>query len=54
MGIYGAVIASIVSYNVGGIILSVYFCKVSGARFREMIFINKEDLKILKQLKKSK
>lgn len=54
IGIYGAAIASVISYNIGGIVLSVYFCKVSGLKFKNMILIGKEDIESLKQLRKAK
>ena len=54
MGIYGAVIASIISYNIGGIMLSIYFCRVSNSKFRNMLFLNKEDFQVIKSFFKTK
>ncbi len=55
-GIYGAGLASVISYAVCSVLFIVYFCRTTGIPFRTMLFIDKADYrKLRKKLsKKSK
>ena len=48
-GIYGAGLASVISYAVCSILFIVYFCKETGISFTRMLFINGEDFSKLKR-----
>lgn len=48
LGIYGAAITSIVSYNVCGICFLVYFHKVSKISFKEILVVQKSDITVIK------
>ena len=55
MGIYGAGIASVISYTVCGVLFAVYFCRVTKIPFTEMIVIKKDDIeKVIRRLKKGR
>lgn len=54
MGIYGAGIASVLSYAVCSLLFIVYFCRVTKIPFKTMLFVTKDDCKSLKSLLKSK
>lgn len=51
-GIWGAAIVSIVSYNICGICFLVYFHKKSGIPYKQLIFMQKSDLVMLKRMMK--
>ena len=54
-GIYGAGVASVISYAVCSILFIVYFCRETGISYSRMMFIDKEDFaKIKKKLGKKK
>ncbi|MCH5339948.1 MAG: polysaccharide biosynthesis C-terminal domain-containing protein [Acetatifactor sp.] len=44
-GMYGAAIASIVSYSISGISLLVYFSRTFRVRYRDCILVHKEDIR---------
>ncbi len=48
-GIYGAGIASVISYTICGILFIIYFCRTTHVRFRDMLFVRKEDIARAKQ-----
>lgn len=47
-GMYGAAWASVISYTVCGSLFLIYYCRYKRFSPRDFIFINKEDIKILK------
>ncbi|MCR5206173.1 MAG: polysaccharide biosynthesis C-terminal domain-containing protein [Lachnospiraceae bacterium] len=47
-GIYGAGLASSVSYLICGIVFLIYFCKKTGTPFSDMLLIKKSDLALMK------
>lgn len=47
-GIYGAGIASVISYTLSAVLFIVYFCRTTKISFRTMLFIDREDLRKLK------
>ena len=49
MGIYGAGLASVISYTVCSVLFIVYFCRTTKISFFSMLFVNKSDLKKLKK-----
>ena len=49
-GIYGAALTSVISYTLCGICFLVYFKCVSGVPLRRMLFIQKEDIALIKEL----
>jgi Na+-driven multidrug efflux pump len=48
MGIYGAGLASIISYALCSVLFVVYFCRETKIPFTAMLFINKADYARLK------
>lgn len=50
LGIYGAGVASVISYNLGGILQIRYFCRLTDSKFSDMLFIRKKDITELKQV----
>ncbi len=48
IGIYGAGIASVISYTICSILFIVYFCRTTKIPFRSMIIITRSDMKKLK------
>ena len=55
LGIYGAGLASVISYAICSSLFIIYFCKETKISFLSMIVMNKEDYKYLKsKLKKKK
>lgn len=50
LGIYGAGIASVISYNLGGILQIRYFSRLTGTRLSDMLFIGKNDIAELKKI----
>lgn len=52
MGIYGAGIASVISYIVCSILFVLYFCRLTKVGYKEMIVINNEDWKRVKMMLK--
>ena len=52
MGIYGAGIASVISYAVCATLFIIYFCHTTHISFFNMLFINREDFNKLKALLK--
>ena len=50
LNIYGAAIVSVASYNICGVCFLVYFRKVSGISYRNLLWIKKEDVEIVKGL----
>lgn len=50
MKIYGAGVASVISYNLGGLLQIRYFCRLTGSKFSDMLFIRKKDIAELKQV----
>ncbi|MBR4550066.1 MAG: polysaccharide biosynthesis C-terminal domain-containing protein, partial [Oscillospiraceae bacterium] len=53
-GIYGAGIASVISYAICSILFIVFFCRTTGISFTSMIIINKADyLHLKRRFKKS-
>ena len=55
-GIYGAGLASVISYAVCAVLFIVYFCRTTKIPFTNMLFINREEYRKLKArfLKKRK
>ena len=53
-GIYGAAIASVISYNLSGIIFIRYFCHSTNAAFRDMLLIKKSDITTIRKMFKKK
>lgn len=47
LGIYGAALASIVSYIVCGIVFIILYAKLSGDKVRNLIIMKKSDIKVL-------
>ena len=54
LGIYGAGIASVISYAVCSLLFIIYFCSSTGISFRNMLFINAEDSQKLKMFLKKR
>lgn len=53
-GIYGAGIASVISYSICGILFIIFFCYTTHISFKEMLFIKKSDfVKAKNMLKKN-
>ena len=50
LGIYGAGIASVISYAVCSILFVVYFCRTAKQSFKNMLFINGSDFSKLKSM----
>lgn len=50
MKIYGAGVASVISYNLGGLLQIRYFCRLTGSKFSDMLFIKKKDIAELKRV----
>lgn len=50
MGIYGAGVASVISYTLCAALFILYFCKVTKISLKSMVFINKDDYQNLKQI----
>lgn len=48
MGIYGAGVASVISYTICAVLFIIYFCKKTKISFVSMLLINKSDCKGLK------
>ncbi len=48
-GIYGAGIASVVSYAICSLLFIIYFCRTTKISFGNMLFVNKQDVQKLKQ-----
>ncbi len=53
-GMYGAAWASVISYSVCGIVLTVYFCRLYSFSLRELLMPSKEDIARIKNLIKRK
>lgn len=49
-GIYGAAIASTISYVLGAIIFTIAYLKHTGLHYKELFFINKQDLLLLRHI----
>ena len=49
-GIIGAAIASIIGYFICAIVFVVYFSKVSSIPIREIVFLTKDDLTLIKNV----
>ncbi|NLD83632.1 MAG: hypothetical protein GX637_05640, partial [Clostridiales bacterium] len=49
MGIYGAGIASVISYAVCSILFIVYFCRETKISFGFLLLINRADFQLLKK-----
>ena len=49
-GIFGAAVASVVSYNISGLLFIRYFCKNTRADFKDMILIKKSDIAKIKKM----
>ena len=50
MGIYGAGVASAISYTLCSILFTVYFCHTTGLSFREMLLVNRNDIQKIRML----
>lgn len=49
-GIYGAGIASVVSYLICSVLFIVYFCKITNEKYSNMLLINKNDISKLRSM----
>lgn len=49
IGTYGAAIASLISCSACGLVFLFYFCKKTNTPIKYMIFLQKEDMQLLKQ-----
>lgn len=49
LGIYGAGVASVISYLVSSILFAAYFCKNTGIPIKEMLLIDRDDYRRLKE-----
>lgn len=48
-GMWGALVSTIIAYNVCGLAFMVYFHKVSGTPYKLMIFVQKQDIQDIRQ-----
>lgn len=53
-GIYGAGVASVISYTISAVLFIIYFCRTTKISFRSMLFIDREDFHRLKAFLKKK
>lgn len=53
-GIYGAGIASVISYIISAFLFLVHFCKNTGISVKDMLFVNSEDRRLIKSKLKKK
>ncbi len=44
IGIFGAALASVISYNISGLMFIVYFNRTTGSHIKDMLFIRKKDI----------